>query len=397
MIQLKNAQYGEVNFLFTEVETVGGNRNVKLTYPQSDKQSVERQGKVPREFTFQIVIPHEDYYQQRDNLLRVLEDGKKKTLTHPTFGAIENVVNGEYTLTETLSELGRGTIEVSFDVDDAIGIPTQSGNLPSQVQEQSNLLNGRATSDLEDGYEVSTEFPDNVTDAIDNGETVGDSLLSAAQSGSAAIGAAADKVAAYQAKVNTFTNQIGDLVRAPANLSASIAGLYESLNALTDKPGQVLDSMRSLFDFGDDDPDINQNTVGRIERTKNRNLMRANMRTQALSYAYLNASQIEYNTTDDLNNNQDEMEAVYLDLRNNQDLTNEALEQLDRLRVQFAKTISAISLNTRSIITIETNLKPLSILVYEYYGSTELFDTIAELNNIKQNAFVEGELRILTP
>ena len=84
-----------------------------------------------------------------------------------------------------------------------------------------------------------------------------------------------------------------------------------------------------------------------------------------------------------------------LGVRDNERLSNESLEQLDRLRVQAQKTLDNARVTASSIITVETRLMPLSVFVYSYYGSTDNMDTIAALNNINQNAFIEGEIRIL--
>ena len=127
-----------------------------------------------------------------------------------------------------------------------------------------------------------------------------------------------------------------------------------------------------------------------------RTQVRSNMKTQALSFSYTNAALDTYETSDELDEAQADLEAQYLDIRDNQLITNEALEELDRVRVQAQKTLSDASVVTPAIITIQTELTPLSVLLYEYYGNTDLFDTIAELNNIKMNAFVEGDVRILT-
>ena len=392
LIQLKTAKYKGVEFLFEEASTTGGNRLIKFNYPGSDKQSIEVQGKAPRSFTLPVWIPHENYYQERDNLLRVLEDGEEGVLTHPTFGDIEKVINGVYTLTEVISELGRAKITIPFEVNDSPGIPQQSGNLASQVQEESSLLNTQLGADLSGGYEVSANATGNFTDAL---ETVGgavDSLNTAASVGDPLT----EEAAQYQASINAVAGKIGNLVTSPADLAESVAGLFESLNNLYDSPTDALGSMRSLFNFGDSDPVIDETTTGRIERKRNRDLMRSNMRVQALSYAYLNAGLIEYSTTDALELVQSELEVQYLDARDNQLLSNESLEQLDVVRVQAQKTLDDARVTTSSIITIETDLKPLSVLVYQYYGNTDLVDVIADLNNIKQNAFVEGEIRILT-
>lgn len=392
IIQLKTARYKGVEFLFQDATTTGGNRLLKYNYPGSDKQAIERQGKAPRSFTLTIWIPHDSYYQQRDNLLRVLEDGRKGVLTHPTYGDVNNVINGLYTLTEKQSELGKASISVVFEVDDSPGIPRQSGNLATQVQQESILLNNQLEEDLGNNYDASTEFSGNFTDAIANIVGVADSVEAAATR----VQPSADKAAEYAKAVRDLRNGAGSLAQAPFDLASEIKSIFSATNDLYETVEDTFLVIKELFGFGDDDPEIKTNTVGRSIRKKNRDLIRANMRTQALSYAYLNASQITYVTTDDLESTQDELEAQYVDIRVNQLLSNESLEQLDRLRVQALKVLDEARVNTRSIISINTPLIPLRTLVYSRYGSTELMDTVAELNNVKQNNFVEGEVRILT-
>ena len=392
IIELKSAKYKGVEFLFEDMPTTGGNRLIKFNFPGSDKQAIERQGKVPRTFNLTAIIPHEGYYQQRDNLLRVLEDGEEGVLTHPTFGDIENVINGQYTLTEKLTEIGRAQISIPFEVNDAPGIPQESGDLASQVQTLSDALNAQLTADLGDSYSVNKNLSGNFSDALDNLDNVAAQFRAAGEFAESTT----ENITRFRSSVNTFSASIGSLIDTPASLATSISGLFEDLNNLYEAPETLLGAFELLFSFGDDDPVVNPNTVSRVERKRNRDLIRANIRVQALSYAYLSAAESDYQTTEDLDLVQDDLEAQYLDARENQLLTNEALEELDRLRVQAQKSLDVARVHARSIITVETPLKPLSVLVYEYYGDTSLVGIIAELNNINQNAFVEGEIRILT-
>ncbi len=391
IIQLKTAKYKGVEFAIESMPTTGGNRLIKFNYPGSNKQSIEVQGKAPRSFTLTAIIPHENYYQERDNLLRVLEDGQTGVLTHPTFGDVENVINGVYSLTETINDLGRAKIVIPFEVDDAPGIPQQSGDLVSQVQQQSDVLNTQLAADAADNYEISSMFPANFTDGLNNVAAIAAaftdvSLLQTPTNGD---------LSGFQETLNAFSSSAGELISDPSLLGSSLGAIFEDLNNLYDTPEQAFDVIKSLFGFGDNDPIAKTNTVGRIERNNNRGTLRTNMKTQALSYAYLNAAQLNYQTTDDLDQVQTDLEAQYLDIRDNQLVTNETQEQIDRLRVQAQDTLDQVRVNTSQVITIETRRQPLSVLVYSYYGSTELTDTIAELNNIKENAFVEGSVQVL--
>jgi len=392
IIDLKTAKYKGVEFLFTDMPTTGGNRLIKYQFPGSDKQAIERQGKLPRSFTITAVIPHEDYYTQRDNLLRVLEDGTTGVFTHPTFGDIENVINGKYTLTEKLSEIGRAEIIIPFEVNDAPGIPQQSGNLAAQAEALNETLAGQLNTDLSDGYDVGLNFSGNFSDALENVNNIADSMNDIANFAESTTG----NITKFRSTVNAFSGSIGNLIRVPADLAGEISGLFEDINTLFDTPEVTFGAFKSLFGFGDDDPIVKSNTVGRIQRNDNRSLIRSTMKTQALGYAYLNSAQITYSNTDDLDEVQLALEEQYLDIRENQTLTNEAEEILDQLRVQSQKILDAVRVNTRSIITIETKRKPLSVLVYEYYGSTDLVETIADINNINESAFVDGSVRILT-
>ncbi|MCK4758545.1 MAG: DNA circularization N-terminal domain-containing protein [Candidatus Aminicenantes bacterium] len=392
LIQLKTANYKGVEFAIRDMPTTGGNRIIKFNYPGSDKQSIEVQGKLPRSFSITAVIPHENYFSERDELLRVLEDGERGTLVHPTFGAIENVINGEYGLSENITELGRAEVTIQFEIDDSVGIPTESGNLGEEVAEQSNQLNNDLEEDFGEEYEVSLTSTGNFADALDNIGQVSQAIADASKT----YNAPAEDLATIAAEINTFNGAIGNQIQSPTVLASSINGLFQSLDNLQETAERAFAQMKAMFNFGDDDPIIQEDTVGRIERKKNRDATRTMMKTQALSYAYVNASLITYETSDDLDLIQNQLEDQYLSIRNNELISNRTLEQLDRLRVQALKALDSASVNTRSIITIETSRKPLSVLVYEYYGNTELFDTIAELNNIKQNSFVEGEIRILT-
>jgi prophage DNA circulation protein len=392
MIELKTAKYGGVELLFTDLPTTGGNRLIKYLYPGSDKQSIERQGLIPRSFTMTIIIPDENYEQIKENTLRVLDDGVKKAFTHPTFGAIENVINGPWTLTERTSELGRAEITTTFEIDNAPGIPQQSGALASQVQEQGSATGDELEDDLGEGYDVTPEAPGNFADALDNLNDVSAAIASVADLADPLL----ENIASFRQSVSNFTGSINNLIQTPAALAGEISGMFEDVNNLFSAPETLLGAFTSLFSFGADDPVVLPTTAGRIQRIKNRELVRANMRTNALIYAYLSAVESEYSNTDDLDAVQASLEAQYLDIRNNQLISGATSEELDRLRVQAQQSFDIVRVNTRAIITIETPRIPLSVLVFKYYGSTELFDVIAEMNNVKQNAFVEGELRILT-
>lgn len=416
MIELKTAKFLGVEFPVVDMPTEGGNRIIKTVFPGSDVQSIERQGKREKPYSITAVIPHEGYYELKSALLRALDSDEFGTLTHPTFGDIENAICARYAVSEKITELGRATVSMVFEVDTARELPIRADALAAQVAVESDSFNQQVLSDLADEYDVD---PDNFADALDNLQNVVDGMNSVADYADPYI----QNVAQFRQSISGFAGALGNLIQAPADLAGEIGSLFDEVANLVATPGRLLGAFKLLFDFGADDGDVagatKRDTAGRIQRANNRDLIRATIRGISLGNAYLSAASVDsgidsdaigvnateapvdgvsntYTTTEDLTRTQDDLEAQYLDLRESQKLSNEALEQLDRLRIGAQKTLDVVRVNTRSVITIETAEIPLSVLVYDLYGSTELVDTIAELNNIKQNAFVSGPLKVLS-
>jgi prophage DNA circulation protein len=392
IIQLKESSYKGVSFPVKEMPTDGGRRVIKIRYPRSDKQSIEDQGLIPREFSITAIIPHDDYYNVKDSLLRVLEDGEKGTLVHPTFGNIESVRNGTYSLEEKITELGKAEILIKFFIDDAVGVPVESARIASRVQTASDVFNASLASDMSAAFEITSTNTGNFADAKDAALNVPFSFSDISKG----IQASADKIDEFNGLIVSYQNNVGKIVQDPVDMAAKNNELFNSLNNLYENSDDTYQIMSGLFGFGDDDPSFEQNTAARIERQQNRELIRSNMKGQALSYSYVLAVQIEFTNEVDLNNSLVALEDQYTDIRDNQLLSNESLLAMDDVRVQASAAFAEKLLNTRKVITINTRKMPLSVLVYQYYGSTELVPTIANLNKIRNNAFVEGDVEILS-
>lgn len=392
LIQLKEGSYKGVEMIVKTMPTNGGRRINVIRYPGSNKQSIEDQGLIPRQFSLTGIIPHENYFDKRDALLRVFEDGEKGSLIHPTFGEVQNVRNGKFSLNEIISELGKAQYTIEFFIDDAVGIPISSGSFASQVQISSNTLNASLAQDITDGYKVTSSFTGNFSAASSDALNISSSLTSATSK----INPPTENLNNFNAVISGYVNNINNLIQAPGSFGSGIGDLFLSFDNLYETASETLIAIAGVFGFGANDESFKQDTAGRIERQKNQDLVRANIKAQSLSYAYVAAVQIDFESEEGLALVNSQLEDQYTDVRNNELLSNESLLNLDDLRIQANSALSQILLNTRKVITINTRLIPLSVLVYQYYGSTELVSVISELNSIQQNAFVEGDVRILT-
>lgn len=372
-MKLKTCKYKGVEFQFTDMPTTFGNRILKYNYPASDKQAIEVQGKTPRSFVINAIIPHTDYYQHKAELMSVLEDGKSGVLHHPTFGIVHNVINGECSITEKLSEVGRAEVSIPFEIDDATGSPIKLFDTFADVERSVENTDISLQDAIIEKFGLSG-IATNITDAFDLANDIVNDVKSVTN-------------LAIDAKL---------AIESPALFADVLGGVFKDAYELYESADLAFDAMERLFDFGDDAPIIMPTTFSRIERKNNQDILIGSAKTWALMYAYLSAARIEYSTETHLENVLESLENQYTNIRDNFDIGNETMENLDIARVSTSKYIDQKTVTVPKIFTINTPIVPLSVLLYKYYGNTDLFDTIVELNDIGHNAFVEGEVKLVS-
>ena len=388
-VELKVATYKNVEFLFKSARTNGGVKRQIFSFPNSNRQSIEEFGTAPRSYEIVAIIPFDDYENKKASLIRVLESGGIGTLTHPTFGALNNIKAGAWTINETITELGRAEITMQFDVDNSAGIPQQAANSVAQVDQDNQTLLAGLNTNLAESWTITSV--NNYDDAKGAVQAVVDSFKSASEG----TGQDADQIDEYRRDLDNFTDSINQLIVDPTALAQGVDSLFNSLNNLYEAPGDSFTAFKKLYGYGDDDPVINPTTASLIERKKNRDVMRGAMKAQALGYSYVASSDTEYQTVRDIDQANDDMEQQYL-ISIAEDISNASAGDLNNIRTQANATLAEIRISARRIITITTKRTPLSVLAYKHYGSTELVDTLQKLNNIEQVAFVEGDIEILT-
>ena len=394
IIETKPAAYKGVSFLMITSRIAGGRKDVLFEFPNSNKQTIEDLGLRPRVYTVNAVIPHSDYTQVRNNLLRALEDGEKGPLDHPFYGKLENIVARTFTITETITNLGRAELTIVFAVDNDIGVPQKADNAISEASQQLVILNDLNANNIANEFEVTESFLGNFQDAQDLLGSVAD-VFGAAVTFATTL---TTEINQYAANINEFSTKINQLVTIPQDLANSIKNVYSTINGLFSSIEATYDAFANpaFFDFGEDDTDIQQTTQGRVQRATNRDTVNQSIQTFALGYAYLNAVQIDFQTVEDIDEVNDVLEAQYVKILNSMCLCSQTSAALTDLRTISNKLLDDKRTEARKVITINTKLMPMSVLAYQYYGSTELTDTLLELNSIKGASFIEGDVRILT-
>ncbi len=409
IIETKPGAYKGVSFLVITSSTAGGRKDVLFEYPNSDRQKIEDLGLRPRAYSMSVIIPHENYLQDRDNLLRALEDGDKGPLDHPFYGKIENVRARSFTITEKLSDLGRAELQITFAVDNDIGIPQKADNAISEASVQNAILNDSIAADIAADYEVDEGFFGNFQDAQDLLNGTADVFADVVSVATAIT----TEINQYAANINEYSTKINQLVSIPQDLANSVKNIFSTINTLFASVENTFEAFTSgnFFDFGDNDLDIHLTTQGRVQRAQNRDVINQAMQTFSLGYAYLNAAQIEFQTVDDIDAVNVILEDQYGKIQNIQSvavdglasplttvrgLSSETLTALTDMRTIANKLLDDKRTEARKTVVINTKLMPMSVIAYQYYGNTDLADTLLELNAVKGASFIQGDIKILT-
>lgn len=412
IVETKAGAYKGIPLLLVSSSIAGGRKDVLFEYPNSDRQFVEDQGLRKRVYTMRIVVPHTDFIETRDDILRVLEEGGVGPLDHPYYGRIENVAARSYVIDERETSLGRAEIQVEFTVSDNAAIPEKSFNSISEAATLNEVLGDSLTADIADGFEVDEGLVGNFQDAQDMLNDVSEAFDDV----TAVVTAVTTQINQYAANINAFTAKINQLIALPQDLANSVKGIFSTVNALF---ASVEDTYKAFteggfFDFGDGSAGVPQTTQGRVQRAQNRDVINQAVQGFALGFAYVNAAQIQFQTVEDIDAVSVQLDEQYTKLIAAPSvalpgiatpsvaaavvngLSVESITALTDLRTLANALLDDQRTEAKKVITVDVQTTPMSVIAYRYYGNTDLADTLLKLNSIKGAAFVNGPIKILT-
>lgn len=305
--QIYEASYQGVKFPCLKTKTKGGRKDIKHEFPNSNNQSIEDLGLKPRSYEITAIITGEDYFNRRDKLLQVLENGELGVLIHPFYGRIEKVKARSFILDENLTRLGDTPIVIFFDVSDSDGLPVKTVNTVSLVSQQATVVQTNVQADVTDKFKVTPSFRGNFQSAQTKLQSVVDTVRSNAKS----FSATSTQINGFSQLVNDFEDNIPALIQNPDRLASGLNEIFTTLPDLYTSAEDKVATLSQFTSFGVDDVIVAENTAARIERELNRNILNNTVRTLALSENYVAAAQIEFDTVDEIDTVADELELAF--------------------------------------------------------------------------------------
>lgn len=399
---LQEISYRGELFYISGSEISGGRKDVKKEVANSDLQVIEDLGLKERVFVIEGEIATRrdtnnvtitPYKQMRDRLLDALEKGGTGVLIHPWYGRIDDVACRTFSINENLTRLGVAKISITFEISNFDGVPFPNESALINVGKFHDNLMLTLEENLADIWEVTSKSTGNFSDAM----TKLDGFVDSVNEATSPIAALSNKINEHTKLVTDFSVKATTLINNPLTLADSVMGVMQSIGSLYATADGMLAAFKKMFDFGDFDIDAPQFTSIAIERKRNNDVFNLTVQVGALSYSYFNASKIEYSTVEKIVKEATELEVQYQKLFDDPNVDSEVLDSLADLRVATQKYFDEQKLSASRIITIQTNPISIRTLAYNHYGSSDRGEEIAELNDLYDLAYHQGDIEIFTP
>lgn len=397
--KIHSASYDGIPITITKTSTKGGRKVSIKQIPNSDLQIVEDLGMKTRSFKLEGCVhartnPQNDeildYHSNRDRLLQTLESGGGKDLIHPWYGKIVNAHCIGWNIEETTNSVGDSPITLEIEIGSSDGLPLKGESVLGEVAEALKKVVDQAKFDVLANYDL--KGTGNHPVFLTKLREVGDALSDASK----LVAAQANKIDKYTKQLSDFQGSLTDLALAPGQMMDSINSLFDTMNGLYATAEATFQVYQDLFGFGDENSPILETTKSLVTRKTNDDLMTAAMQAQALAYAYLNSAQIDFGSVEDIEAQSDVLEIQYQKMIADDFLGEVIQDLLTSMRETTQGFFDDKKLTARQVIMIYTHPTTTRVLAYQYYGSSELGLELMTLNDLQDPYLIEGDVKVLT-
>lgn len=387
------ASFRGVSFYCVDSSMDSGRKQVTHEFPNSDKRYVEDLGRFQNVYKITALVSGNviTYKQNRDALIAALEQPGTGLLVHPFYGSVE-VVPKQFTVQENIGSLGEANFTLTFEKAQNALVPQGDETNLSQINILANNMLESLALDISNTFSLFGNYPNNFIDAQNLLTSIAESFGINTRIFTQAI----DQINSFNRLLEAYNTDINTNLLNPSNLGTQTMGLFDGADSLITEPNDKLNVYKKFYDFGDNIEKVPPTTFERLQRQTNRDVMYSTIQTGSLTQSYRAAAFNEYNNVRELNSIQDQLESQYQKLIDNESLSDATKLKLQDLRNQSRLFFENEKLNVNNITPIETKRQPLTTLAYQYYGDTTNVEQLYRLNGIKNNAFVEGVIDILT-
>jgi prophage DNA circulation protein len=138
--RLREASFRGVPFSVENDESSFGRRVQVHEYPNRDKPFTEDLGRATRRLTINAYLIGNDYAEQRDRLIVAIETAGPGTLVHPQFGEMQGSIDGQVSVTHSVTEGRMCRVSFQFVESGELSFPTAGAATAQRLKESGSLF-----------------------------------------------------------------------------------------------------------------------------------------------------------------------------------------------------------------------------------------------------------------
>ncbi|HUV84138.1 MAG TPA: DNA circularization N-terminal domain-containing protein [Methanosarcinales archaeon] len=385
-----------VNLLWESFENEDGRKWITHEFPGKDVGKNEDIGKKTRRFKGRVYLSGEVggifYKENREELLTAFIEPKSGIFVHPIIGGV-NCVALPFSLKEDQTQLGYALCDITFVEDEKTQFPEDTGKANSIIAKLYDELYKLCKDYLK--LRTYYKYVEIFLEELQRISNLYDLVSGIAATASSIVG---DLQSAFQTNISNAQDKRFQTTADTDALADSITGTASDFDGLfEDAPYERLQANSNAFGIGLNEDDSNPVTDNGRENQQNRDTFNGVVNSLFLANIYSSILDIDYETTEDIDNVSDQLASYYKSILQdkNVSLSKDMINTISNMHVAANSFLRDSRSSAKNINTITVLNQPLAVVVYGYYGSTELYEEIKQLNNIHNPELVNGEIKIL--
>lgn len=219
----------------------GGRRIVKREFPLRENGGADDIGKRLREYTFNAILLGEDYFQQRDALIKALDAPGPGELVHPNFGTLQIQI-GTWDCKEDTSNGGRAEFSITFYPPLDTSAPVSTADAAAAMQTDSEATRAALGDDFADGWDISNLSLHDIQALMDNATAQINQITASIQQYFGVL----DDLSDIMASATAFQASLSALIYEPAALAHQFSQLTGSVTGIASTAGQSFNAYRNM-------------------------------------------------------------------------------------------------------------------------------------------------------
>lgn len=406
-IDLKNIPVGEIN-----ISAEGSKEAQQKIIDQKKKDAVlSKATDTSRNAKIHSVTMHfigDNYIDERNAMLKLLDAGGQGDLILPTFGKIKAIA-GQYRTDFDNTVGGFETLEVPFY--EVSREPQVTSRVDTATQLEDSATAAKDEVEESFGYSATTPTVPGIAPSVFDPEPSADFVLDAAEAVANALpdslfneiglGEANDLVNGYVKDLDDFRDKISVIVRKPFDYIEEIRSITQKITTIFDAPIDGFNAAKRIFNrFGAEFDDVFGTTPDREQERLNQESVVFSVKAIAAIQMSVSAAQVQFETSVDVTPIIDDvvnsLDSLALEVGNSTQ-RQELFDSLNDVKTKFLADISSAAADLPGIKNITTNLElPSVVIAYDLYADAERQDEIIERNNIVNPLFSNKNLEVLS-